>query len=669
MFIEFKQAVTKQFSKMQSLPLFVTDVDKDLLWETYLNSFPEGTNPIFRERTEHDCQCCKQFIRAVGNVVAIDCGSLVSIWDVEGLDATYQPVAAAMAAVVKKAAIRNIFLHYENSAGTDFSLQEIEDNDTLRWEHFYLKLPENVVAPKDNIGTRLSETRSTKEVFQRGLEEITIDAVETVLELIEQNSLYRGQENVGVLENFLGNQQTYNNTDDREKEFFVWLMATTSSPALTRIRSSAIGTLLVDLSEGKELDSAVASFEAKVAPTNYKRPTALITPTMIKKAEAKVAELGFGSALARRYATIEDINITNILYADREAKKEMNVFDELAADVTTKFKTLEKVEKVSIEDFLANILPKAESIEIGVENRHEKNFMSLIAPCDPGSQNMLKWGNNFTWNYKGDVTDSIKERVKAAGGDVTGDLRCSLSWFNSDDLDIHLDCPEAVHIYHLSKSPPGTTGKLDVDMNAGGPTSRTPVENITFKNASKIVEGDYCLKVNNFNKREAVDVGFEIEIEFLGELYNFSHEQAVPNGKTIEVAKFTYSREGGIKFHKTITSTSSSKEIWGIKTQTFKRAKVIMNSPNHWDGEETGNKHYFFILEDCLNDGKARGFFNEFLTPKLNEHRKVFEVLGSKMMAEESEEQLSGLGFSSTQRNSVFCNVTGSFARKIEIIF
>jgi hypothetical protein len=78
----FKQAVATQFAKMVKSPLFVTAITGDDLWTTYLAAFPEGTNPIYRERTEHDCSCCKQFIRNIGNVVTIQDGKLVSIWDI-----------------------------------------------------------------------------------------------------------------------------------------------------------------------------------------------------------------------------------------------------------------------------------------------------------------------------------------------------------------------------------------------------------------------------------------------------------------------------------------------------------------------------------------------------------------------------------------------------------
>ena len=95
----------------------------------------------------------------------------------------------------------------------------------------------------------------------------------------------------------------------------------------------------------------------------------------------------------------------------------------------------------------------------------------------------------------------------------------------------------------------------------------------------------------------------------------------------------------------------------------------MMMSPNFWDDLNVGNKHYFFMLENCKNEDKARGFFNEFLKSELDAHRKVIEVVGSKMRTDESDQQLSGLGFSSTQRNSVLCKVKGSFSRIIKIVF
>ena len=75
-----------------------------------------------------------------------------------------------------------------------------------------------------------------------------------------------------------------------------------------------------------------------------------------------------------------------------------------------------------------------------------------------------------------------------------------------------------------------------------------------------------------------------------------------------------------------------------------------MLSPNYWGGSE-GNKHHIFVLRGCKNPDPVRGFFNEYLRKDLHEHRKVFEVLGSKTRCEPAEEQLSGIGFSSTKHD------------------
>jgi hypothetical protein len=96
---------------------------------------------------------------------------------------------------------------------------------------------------------------------------------------------------------------------------------------------------------------------------------------------------------------------------------------------------------------------------------------------------------------------------------------------------------------------------------------------------------------------------------------------------------------------------------------------MVLNSPNHWNGRQIGNRHFFFILDKCLNPDPTRGFYNEFLKDELRDHRKVFELVSSKMKTKPSDKQLSGVGFSSTQENSLICRVSGKFDRTVMITF
>jgi len=663
-FTVIKNATSDQFTSMSAGVLFKSHATKDELWDTYIGAFPEGSNPIRRERTEHDCNCCKQFIRKAGNVLAVLDGKLTSIWDIT-IGGHYQVVVDAMHELVMSKGIAGIFLHNEKHVGTDRN-HEQTDNGVVVWEHFHQLLPRKVVITNGTIASLKGSAVTNYQTLKRSLSDITSSAFEIVMELIEQDSIYRGEEHLSTLKSFSKVKRDFEKAED--KEVFLW-ETSVALGEFSGFRKTVIGTLLVDLSEGTELEEAVRKFEAMVAPNNYQRSSALVTQGMIEKAQNKVAELGIEEALYRRFAVTEDVTINNVLFADSSVQSCMGVFDVLQKEVADKVPNLDRVDEVSIDKFINDILPKAESVELMVENFHLPNFVSLISPINKVTESILKWGNNFTWSYDGEVADSIKDRVKRAGGNVTGDLRCSLSWFNGDDLDIHLIEPCGNHISYSSPSNYRTGGKLDVDMNANGVDSRAPVENITHAQKSRMQEGEYRLYINNYGKRDSDNGGFEVEIEFAGQLYKFEYEKHMRTGQNVDVATFTYSHKHGFKIVKSLPSTQASKDNWGVVTQKFQKVNMMMYSPNHWDGEKTGNKHYFFMLDGCVNPEKARGFYNEFLRNDLTVHRKVFEVLGSKLKTAHSEEQLSGLGFSSTQRNHVLCRVRGSFNRVIKINF
>lgn len=719
-FATIKHAVAKQFEMMKGHPLFRINLADaslppemrraatgDKLWETYLASFPAGTNPIYRERAEHDCSCCRHFVKHMGGVVCVVEGRLISIWDLPIWDFEgaahvdfYRNVAAAMQTLVTNATIDNIFLTTETSIGVDKNFEQLVNalnNEAVKtWEHFHLHMPAACVTDKATIGPKESEALATHDVLKRGLEELTLDSIDTVLELIAQNSLYRGEEYRGLLNGFRKVKVEFDREQLlRERSLRVWSWSRTTPPATARIRNVSIGTLLIDLSAGLALEDAVKKFETSImAPSNYKRPTALVSKAMIAKAQQQIEELGLTSALERRYAHLDDITVNNILFADRTTTKlSKNVFDDLTARIPESSKTLDRVEDITI-DKLLELLRSTESLELMLENRHVNNLVSLVAPVDPGAKHLFKWPNNFSWSYNGDVTDSIKERVKKAGGSITGDLCCRLAWDYTDDLDFHMQEPGTVesrrgfstgtfnHIYFPHRGLLSANGgMLDVDANGASGMMKDPVENIFYRTKAKMRDGIYKLFVHNYSRRSD-GVGFEAELEFPGATLSLVYDRAMHTGQQIEVAQIQYSKAEGFKVLSSLPSTQTTKTMWGVQTQTFRRVNVVMLSPNYWQPSEfiarpgesyvypgIGNKHHMFMLDGCVNEGTARGIYNEFLSAEMEPHRKVMEMVGARMKTDTAARQLSGVGFSSTQHSSVLCRLKGSFTRIVRVNF
>lgn len=654
--------------------LFITDIDKDALWDLYLDSFPAGTNEIFRKRREYDCSCCRHFIRTFGGVVILDNNRICSIWDFETHDATFQPVIDALARYVKSAPIKDVFVTTEAGFGTDFNHELMEDGSVHEWNHFRIDLPKRLVNKSSrSIGDLTGEFRDIKNVFMRSLTEISKDAVKTVLELIEQRSLYKGDEWKSVLTLFLSLQEKFYDLSDSKKDAYCWEKSIKVGGSVAKIKNHSIGVLLTDISKGVELNAAVKRYEAIVAPSNYKRPKTIFTQKMIEQAQDKITELGLLEALGRRFATIGDITVNNILFANKDSMKKItgDVFADLKKEVVCNPKQFDKIEEVPIEQFVENILPTVSNIELFLENRHAPNFMSIIAPKTAGSTHMFKWNNNFSWAYTGNITDSMKERVKAAGGNVGGVLRFSIQWNeggdNNNDFDAHCKEPGPYHIYYARKRDIQTTGRLDVDIQSPG--KDIAVENITWTDITKMKEGIYEFAVHNFAHRGGRS-GFKAEIEYNGQIYSYEYNKELRRNETVRVAKISFSRKDGIKFIESLPSTTASRTVWALVTNQFHPVSVCMFSPNYWDEQSgIGHKHYMFIVKDCINDEQPNGFFNEFLREDLMVHKRVFEALGSKMRVAPSDHQLSGLGFSSTQRAELICKIEGAFTRNIKLIF
>ena len=640
-FKPFAKKIADRFNEMQTQPqLFVVGTDNRELEQIYLDAFPEGTNTIYKTNREYDCTCCKNFLRNIGNVVAVKAGKIETVWDVTGLEYPFDVVVEKLRAWVLSKSITSLFASPELQYGHE-TTRQMGDGKVINWNHFYGKVVTQHYAGK-NSAEKVGKFNTNKAVFERGLKELKSEALSDIIELIQSNSLYRGEEHLIAVRNFKALQDAYKSSDS--PEMFVWANVNATGALF---RNTVIGTLAQDLSEGVALETAVRSFESKVAPTNYKRTTALITPFMVKNAMKTIDELGIEPALHRRFATIEDVSVNDVLWVNSDTKAHMKgaVESLLIQSVSVK-KTVPKTAiNIGIEEFMQTVVPAAKEMEVLVQGNQVKNLMSVTAPVHSDAAQLFNWKNNFAWSYNGNITDSIKEKVKAAGGNVTSaKLRISLSWFNLDDLDIHVHTPDNRHIYFSDKQ-----NILDVDMNICAP-KRGAVENCSF---TVVHDGTYKVVVNNYNRRETTLLGAVIEVESGGKLYHMSRDAAigastifgdviVKNGVVVEIKPAAGINMQGI-----------SQDAWGIKTEEYVPVDTMMFSPNYWGDNSTGNKHYFFILKGCKNPEPTRGFYNEFLSPNLMQHRKVFEVLGDKMMCPVTEKQLSGVGFSSTNKDCV----------------
>lgn len=668
-FLSFKQLFQKNFEKViqSQAHLFLADVSKDQLWETYLEGFPEA-NDI---RQSFNCNSCRQFIKNYGNLVAINEGTVRSIWSFAANDSIYQKVVDGLDQLILSAPIKDVFVTATSKLGHDSNVQLVEDS-TIRWHHFFYNLPSRFASPSSVSEESIKgEYRSQKQVFQRSLEELTIESVETALELIDQNSLYRGQEYKGILVAFLGLQKEYVNIPAISKDLFCWEKSIEHAGSVSKIRNTAIGTFLIDLSNDVDLEVAVTKFEKVMAPSNYKRPKAIFTQRMVEEAEQTIEALGLKQSLGRRFAVIDDVTIGNLIFTDRTpVKSATSIFDNLKKDIAVNPKKFARLQEYTLTEFIENVVPHAHALEFLLENKHKPNLVSLIAPANPDAPSLFKWDNGFSWSYSGSLADSMKEKVKNAGGSIEGELRMSLEWFNYDDLDLHVVEPSGEEIYYRNKRS-RTNGCLDVDMNARDGSTRSPVENIIYPHSNPLMtEGKYSVYVDQYCKRENIDTGFSLEIECQDETFSFDYNKPV-TGRVL-VAEFVYSKMNGITFKSSVESSVASRNMWGISTNQFHKVNALMFSPNHWDNSSgIGNKHVFFMLDQCENtDPLVRGFFNEMLREDLGaKHKHVFEALAGRLKVDSQphDRQLSGVGFSTTQRNFFFIKVTGNFERTIKV--
>jgi hypothetical protein len=154
---------------------------------------------------------------------------------------------------------------------------------------------------------------------------------------------------------------------------------------------------------------------------------------MVTKAVEKLRELDLERSIERRFARLEDVSVNDVLFVDNSVQAQMrdgltSLLMEAVGSAPPK--NVSGVTGIPVAEFVSDVLPKARRVEVLLKNQHLGNFVSVTAPVhvhvDAGR--LFRWNNDFAWSYDGEVADSIKARVKRAGGNTNAALRVSLAW-------------------------------------------------------------------------------------------------------------------------------------------------------------------------------------------------------------------------------------------------
>ena len=697
-------ALQAQFDRMCATgKLFRSSISGYKISELYLKGF--GEDPIFRdpESSEHNCNCCKNFLHRYGNVIAVDENlEIMTIFDIDGGD-EYNNSFALMSQALKKAPIEGAFvetfnmlnykLNYEHvdsvqpmyKLGIDKNVKRytreeaekfgvVKPNEIRTFHHISVKIPREFIDFSGNSAESIVALRKGDfELFSKAMEEIPVDTLLLVRDLINQGSLLDGATHLHKVEAILKKAQEYKKIPTDKKVLWCWVNSYKFKYA--RFKNELIGTLCTELAEGKELNTACKAWNIRVDPLNYMKATAPITKKQIEEAQKFVEENGYTESFDRRCATLEDIKASDILHinAGNGSIKKVSIFDGIKATSTRhKRSEFDKVETVSIEKFMRDILPSCTSVEAFLQNNHKGNMVTLTTTVHENSKPIFKWPNNYSWTYNGNLAgkSQIKEEVKKAGGFVNAFFRFSIMW-NEDgkdivDLDAHAVEPTGCHIYYGSYKGHKTTmgGMLDIDMIA---PRTVGVENIFWTDPQKLQDGLYRFYIHNFDGGH--NKGAKAEIAFGEEVFTYLVDHEIRGNVEIATLKIKNGQIESITQSKYLTDSScSSIELYGLDTNQFHKVNLICLSPNHWEGH-VGNMHYFFMLEGCKAPTQIRSFHNENLIPELLDHRKVMEVLANTTMVDSTDKQLSGLGFNATVHDELVVRLKGSHNRIIKIQF
>ena len=281
-------------------PLFTTDTEH--LFDLFLSQLPAD------RRQHYNCRLCRQFVDRFGHLVTIsESGEQVPVlWSLpQDVPPFFAVAVSGPEAAVRSARVTGVFLSSEPMWGTPFNVSA----KGVRWNHLHAPSPVPVFRNALlNAGQVMAEKLQDFGTLSRGLAEFSLPVVSEAHRLLTVGGLYRSEKAIGAAKWLLDLHMACAPTKNRRTiENLRWRAVATAPAGFCHVRSTMIGTLLEDVAAGRPFEELRRSFDAKMNPLFYQRPQTAPTDAQLAAAEAVIEKLASAGSLARRFATLEDL--------------------------------------------------------------------------------------------------------------------------------------------------------------------------------------------------------------------------------------------------------------------------------------------------------------------------------------------------------------------------
>ena len=395
---ELLAGIRQEFDKSTkdgNTPLFTTNAGD--LYGLLLDGIPEEA------RQHYNCNACRYFVNRYGGLVKIDekTGKQTPVMWPEKAPDFFSEAVKKIRRKVSAATVTGVFITSERQLGTPV---------TGSWEHMAVKVPEPMVHRKrlKNAFQEAAEKAEDYGLLASAIGKYRTETVETAVNLLRSEALYRNENVLGMAEWFLEVLQLVKEkrgARNRATRNIIWYKAATAPVGFCHISSNVIGTLLDDIAAGYDFNTVSRKFAEKMNPLQYQRPQAAPSAGNVAQAERIVEKLGIANSLKRRYARLDEIRT---IWRPMPAKKAGGVSAGVFARVATKEQQRETPNAMSgptvtitWEKFRRTVLGSARKIEFYVPGK-EDCYTAILTAEDQEAPPIILWDaeenrNPFSW--------------------------------------------------------------------------------------------------------------------------------------------------------------------------------------------------------------------------------------------------------------------------------